>query len=1037
MEYRRLIFSLIQLTLCPLAYAEITTATSPAPVAVPAPTQNITPTPQPAQTPPVTPKTTTMLPLLPLPNQAKIADKTASINTASDQTITEEQALALLNQVSKTYEPILLKVIVNEQDLNKDIVAYQKEKEIYIDQEDLKSFGINLDTIKQPTIKYLDKNYYPASALPGTTYKIDVEQAKISFIFPPSFFQTSTLDYKPSSGTALTQSPFGGFLNYDSSFAGTGGKVGQSGAVLEAGMFTKNGIGTSDFLLQTNNNQTKFSRLNSIWSKDDLEKMRTYSFGDVFTEPGLWGRSTMIGGIKLSTNFAVRPDFVSTPIPSTHGVAALPSTIDLYINNALVSKEQVPPGPFSILNIPIVSGSGNVNVIVTDILGRQHVVDLPYYTSSDLLRKDLHKYSYELGMIRGDLSTRSFNYNQLIFSGTDNLGVTDHYTRQWHTEILSKLQSLGYGGNIALKNFTSARFALAASHSSKLGFLALAGLQYQCKGGRANFGFNTQTTTAGFTAVGMQTDQAFPSWQNQFTAGFPLSNGGLSFSYTTQNNRGQPNAKLFSASYSRTIFTDWALSFSALFTLSNPKSKAFMLNITKTLGRETSFSLNGNKSENLTTESFQINRSMPMDGGFGYNIYGQMAKQQKDYRVTLNTQNSFQTYALDLERQEKQFNYRGQISGGVAFIGKHAYLTKRISDSFGLVQVPGYKDIKIYHFNQEVARTDKYGNAFITKLLPYQDNPIKIETEKLPLDVKIGAPEQTVKPAYRSGVIIQFDVKITKNALLRLATPDGKDIPPDTIATNTETKDTFYVATEGAIFVTDLAVGKINHFEAPLEDETCLFDIDLTDAVKAKDPFLDLGTVVCKMTATPAEKLTLADNGEQNKASLVISDDITKKMSLVPSTKTSDLFLQKNIFEFIQVPAASLHETLLNPKPDSQVDFTQSKTIPQSEIKISKKETGNKLNEIQNKIKTKIKNLAKKLNRKLTGLEKIFHKTETTQENNSAHPMSIDYGQFLDSLADTDLNDVACIKDKNNSIKQKHYVPSAKLKKWMKEHSNI
>ena len=92
----------------------------------------------------------------------------------------------------------------------------------------------------------------------------------------------------------------------------------------------------------------------------------------------------------------------------------MPSTVDVFVNGAPVASESVPPGPFSIDHLPVLTGAGQLQVVVTDALGRQQVLTQPYYSGTALLRPDLAEYSFELGSIREDYGHRSFAYGDML-----------------------------------------------------------------------------------------------------------------------------------------------------------------------------------------------------------------------------------------------------------------------------------------------------------------------------------------------------------------------------------------------------------------------------------------------------------------------------------------------------------------------------------------------------------------------------------------------------------------------------------------------
>src|SRR3546814_17406425 len=90
--------------------------------------------------------------------------------------------------------------------------------------------------------------------------------------------------------------------------------------------------------------------------------MRSLSVGDSITRGGIGGLPLRYGGIRFGRNFEVQPGFVTLPMPSLNGSAALPSVVDIYVNDALVGSRDLKPGPFQVVDAPIVSGNGDVQI---------------------------------------------------------------------------------------------------------------------------------------------------------------------------------------------------------------------------------------------------------------------------------------------------------------------------------------------------------------------------------------------------------------------------------------------------------------------------------------------------------------------------------------------------------------------------------------------------------------------------------------------------------------------------------------------------
>jgi outer membrane usher protein len=70
------------------------------------------------------------------------------------------------------------------------------------------------------------------------------------------------------------------------------------------------------------------------------------------------------------------------------GSAALPSVVDVYVNNQKTFSQKINPGPFDITHLPVPgNGAGQVNLVVKDILGNEQIITKNFYQSPILLAK--------------------------------------------------------------------------------------------------------------------------------------------------------------------------------------------------------------------------------------------------------------------------------------------------------------------------------------------------------------------------------------------------------------------------------------------------------------------------------------------------------------------------------------------------------------------------------------------------------------------------------------------------------------------------
>lgn len=747
-----------------------------------------------------------------------------------------------------SYEEVLLSVTINQQDLGEVTTFLQTSHgEILASADDLQRWHFR--SPRGTPITYENKRFYKLHSFPGLNYVIDSSQMRIDLTAPPSLLTTNTIDASRSQFVKPTPSSAGGFVNYDIN-GQSATQQSQIGAIVEPAFFNRYGVGASSFLFQQNNGSdlgtltpgTQLVRLNTTWTHDNPSLMRTTRFGDAYNATGLWGRAVDFGGVQWGTNFNTQPSFITFPLPSVSGEALVPSVVDLYVNNAQVSNKAIPPGPFSINYIPVITGQGTLNIVTTDLLGRQQVLNLPYYASQELLRKGLNDYSYEAGFIRDNFGMDSNSYGRFMMTGTQRCGLTDRLTCELHEEILDNQQTMGIGGSYLLSTWGVISVAAATSRANGqgMGALGLVGFQHQTIHG-ISYGINTQFTSSQFAQLGFGDSQFPPSLVNQAFLGLTLpANTSLGLAYTQQNNRCcEANAGFVNLSLTKPL-GKWSLNLSLLVDVSGNSQNGAFLTVTRSLGQRTTLNVGG-ISQSQTNQGYaELAQSLPVGTGYGYDLLAS-AGEQSNYQASVSAQNNIGTYAATAADQAGASGVRLEARGSAVTLDQKVYLTREIPDSFGVVQIPGYPYVDVYDNNQLIGNTDKNGNVLVPDLLSYRNNDIRIDQNQLPLNAQVDATELNVIPYYRSGLLIKFPVQPSHAAVVHLIQADGTIVPPGAMVTVEKHQQSFPVGEEGMVYITGLA----NHttLTARWDDAQCRFSINYPATT---DPQPDLGTLRCE-----------------------------------------------------------------------------------------------------------------------------------------------------------------------------------------------
>jgi outer membrane usher protein len=277
-------------------------------------------------------------------------------------------------------------------------------------------------------------------------------------------------------------------------------------------------------------------------------------------------------------------------------------------------------------------------------------------------------------------------------------------------------------------------------------------------------------------------------------------------------------------------------------TLSGNRDTLLGLSFNRSLGatRNTSFNMTS-QAAGLSADA-QVQQNLPAGTGLGYRVRARAGRLGGFYG-DLAYQNVIGRYEVEAAQLQGATVGRASVSGGVAFLDRHAFASREIDSSFAVAQVGGEANVRIYRDNQLVAQTDEDGYAILPGLRAYQHNLIRIEQADLPLDIEVGAMQVAAVPHYRSGVLLKFPVERAYGAVIKVIQEDGTPLPAGAMVTMAGHDEAMPVGMQGEVYVTRL--GKQNHLRATWKDRACEFDAPFAPS---DDPLPHLGPFTCKAT---------------------------------------------------------------------------------------------------------------------------------------------------------------------------------------------
>jgi outer membrane usher protein len=694
----------------------------------------------------------------------------------------------------------------------------------------------------QAAMPYKGEQYISLDALPGLTYNIDEETQVLVLKAPASLFETVALNFSSGSSALPPKPPIGGFLNYDFVASSANAQT-ALGGTLEASLFGPAGAGVMQYLVRHESQQTQSVRLETTWSIDHPATASSVRLGDSITGSSAWGGAVRFGGIQWASNYSTRPGFITMPLPGIGGESALPSTLDVYVDNMLRLQSNLPSGPFRIEDVPIVTGEGDIRLVVRDLLGRQQVISQPYYASPQLLRSGLEEYSLEAGFIRDNFAVASNDYGRPLVVATDRVGLTDHLTGELHGEILREQQTVGVSSSTLIGTFGVLDASLAGSHKER-GDGGLAGLGFQHSARWVSFGANIQYESREFTRIGMLPDQPSPRVTSQLFTSIGLDRfGSLSISRTREEYYEGHTLDILSARHSINLHWLGYLTLSVVRTVSGRGDTTVALSLNHAVDARTSLSSTTTSDSAGTTEELDLQQNLPAGRGIGYRVIADDGA-QRAIDGTLDLQSDTGTYEIEARQQSGLTLAQVSATGGVTLLGERVFASRTIEDSFAVVDVGTEKGVRIYRENQLVGQTDSEGYVLVPGLHAYQNNSIRMEQADLPLDIVVNTVQTLAVPYYRSGVLVSFPVEHPHGALLRVNLESGKPLPAGALVTLAGVQEQFPTGLNGEVYVTGLVAS--NDLRADWTGGSCRFSVPYTPS---DDPLPHLGPYICESVA--------------------------------------------------------------------------------------------------------------------------------------------------------------------------------------------
>jgi len=675
--------------------------------------------------------------------------------------------------------------------------------------------------------------------LPGLAYRYDEARQRLDLQLADGAREPYRVELRPTHESGPPDAAHGVVLNYDLFARPTSDERVAMATELRyftpAGVLANTGIGYA-----YRSRGYRYTRSDTGWTQSDRARLTTLEVGDAISSSLAWSRAIRFGGVQWRSDFTLRPDLVTYVLPAFAGSSAVPSALDVYIDNVRQAGTRVPSGPFVVNAITGLTGAGKATIVTQDALGRSLSTTVPLYVDARLLARGRSSYAVEAGFLRHMYGLASFDYSpQPAFSATLRHGLADTLTVEAHTEATRGVVNGGVGALVRLGMAGVLDTSIAGSTGQLTGWQAGLGYQYIASPFSVNahtlrvLGHYGDLAARDGTPVALSTDQ--------LSLSLPLaSRQSLSLSYVGEKIPQAPASRIASVAYTLRLGNRISIDLSAYRDFGALRTHGAFISLTTALGRNTSLNATVGRQGGASTYGVSAIRPPGYDGGFGWGIQADGIANAAHRAAQIQYLGRSGEATAAIERTGDRIAPSLDVAGALVFMDRDAVASRRVYDAFALVSTDGVPNVPVVHAHRLIGKTDAAGHFLIPDLNAYEDNDVGIDATTLPIDAKVPVADMKLVPQRHAGVLAHFGVSRYRAASVILLGPTGKPLPAGTRIRQQTPPGEAIVGYDGLAFVENLTAH--NRLVSETQGTRCTFDFDFSDT---SGPLPTIGPLRC------------------------------------------------------------------------------------------------------------------------------------------------------------------------------------------------
>ncbi|MBU1376915.1 MAG: fimbria/pilus outer membrane usher protein [Alphaproteobacteria bacterium] len=664
-------------------------------------------------------------------------------------------------------DPMFASVSLNGADTGAVVSFERSGNALFVPWRELKRLGLQVD----PPAGANGDSPVELARVPGLKYSIDTQNQAVALDADAALLPHRTLGVAQAAYARPDPAAWGAAIDYAVNIQGSNGWAGG-----QARIFGPMGVVTNGFVATATRRGVAYRRLETNLVLDDYDRGRSLTIGDFVSGNSSSGRAVRAAGVRLASDSGLRPDLFTQPLIEISGEAALPSTVELFVDGVRRYRATADPGRFTVQTPPMVNSRGELSLVVTDALGRQTVVTRPFYTTSSLLRAGADDYAVDAGWLREGYATVDDRYAEAFAAFGFRRGITNNLTLETHGEVTGKLRAAGVGAVAALKRAVLLNAALDVSDGE-----AGQGARLRVSARREAAAYGLWATyegrTAGFRELGRRQPDDTPGQDIQVGGALRGDRwGDLSLTYNRRDSRGEEYG-LATAAWSGQ-FRRLNLYASATFARDRYGGRTVAFGFTAPLGGGSGLASASIDSAGGGRVTAQASQPPPDGQGWGWRAGGDRSldtgRMRGDGEVRYVSPVGEAALGVAADRQGASL--RAYASGSVVWLGGRPRLARSSGDAVALVET-GEPGVELMVENRSAGRTGRDGSLLLVNLPAQASSRIEIAAESVDMDASIATEDVVIRPRRRGAVRVSLPIRRTVNLQAQVTDVTGRHLP--------------------------------------------------------------------------------------------------------------------------------------------------------------------------------------------------------------------------------------------------------------------